>query len=92
MTKYQENQLKILMKKYPSSIKNCINNLYVKEEIKDLEKLVKEVIKCIEGKEGSGTDYTAIKKEIGLFKGEMLEVQDKEQEIKKISHKKSPTR
>lgn len=94
MTKEQENQLKKLMKNYPSPVKNCINNLYVNQGIKDFKKLMEEIIKCIENKEGSGTDYTTIRKEIGLFKGEMLEVQDKEeeQEIKKISHKKPPIR
>ena len=96
MTKEQENKLKKLMKKWPTLVNNCINNLYVKQGIRELKRLVEEIIKCIKEKEGSGTDYSTIKKEIGRFKDEMIEVQDieenEEQEIKKIPHKKPPTR
>ena len=92
MTKEQEKQLKKLMKKYPSPVRICINDLYVNQGIKDLKRFIEEVIKCIEDKEGSGDDYTTIKKEIGMFKGEMVEVQDKEEGIKKIKYKKPPTR
>ena len=91
-------ELKKLMKNYPSPVKICFINLKRDNQYKPmtLSKFLELVSKCIEDKEGSGSDYSQIKKEIGLFKGDMLEVpeennklnEDQEEEIKKISHKK----
>jgi len=100
MSEQEKQKLLKFMKTLPKESKMCINNLYIKLGITDLNELLELTIKCLEDKEdSSGGDLSGMKKEIGLFRGEMLEIQDKKeklnngqnQKIKKISHK-LPTR